>query len=83
MSHPIQTIELDCAPGTPRPGDLIGGVIEGTGLPTREEVSKFFGMWTWDYRDVPREQWLRVQPTLEDRIRRLYHQGRIRYGSWG
>jgi hypothetical protein len=28
-SGEISTIDLDCPPGSPRPGDLIGGVIEG------------------------------------------------------
>jgi hypothetical protein len=31
----MQTIELDCAPGSLRPGDLIGGVIKDLGLPER------------------------------------------------
>jgi len=39
----VKTIELDCPPGQPRPGDLIDGVIEGTGLPKKEAKSKFFG----------------------------------------
>jgi hypothetical protein len=38
-----KTIILDCPPGHPRPGDLIAGVIEGTGLELKEAVSKLFG----------------------------------------
>jgi len=45
----MQTIELDCAPGFPRPGDLIGGVISGLGLEARDPASMFFGNWAWDY----------------------------------
>ncbi len=75
------TIELDCAPGCPRPGDLIEGVIEGTGLPSKKPVSKFFGCWVWEY-DVTPEEWKRVQPTLQERITELYHAGAIRFGSW-
>jgi hypothetical protein len=78
----MQTIELDCAPGNPRPGDLIEGVIKDTGLPVREPVAKFFGQWTWDYRDIPEEQWLKAKPILKERISALYYQGAIRYGSW-
>lgn len=77
-----QTIELDCAPGGLRPGDLINGVIEGTGLESREPVGKLFGNWTWDYSDVPAETWKQVQPVLKQRITALYNAGDIRYGSW-
>ena len=39
------TIELDCAPGFPRPDMLLPGILEGTGF-TPEDVpciSTFFG----------------------------------------
>ena len=77
-----QTIELDCAPGYPRPGNLIAGVIKGTGLKKRETVSRFFGNWIWDYSDVDPETWKKVQPILKERITALYNEGLIRYGSW-
>lgn len=77
-----QTIELDCPPGYPRPGDLIDGVIEGTGLPKRKSVSRLFGEWTWDYNDIPEETWQKSKPILEERITKLYNEGIIRYGSW-
>jgi hypothetical protein len=78
------TIELDCPPGGTRPGDLIGGVIAGTGLPDREPVSKVFGNWTWDYSDVSEisDLWPKIKDTLEQRITALHHSGKIRYGSW-
>lgn len=77
----MQTIELDCAPGNPRPDDLIEGVIAGL-LPQKDPISKLFGNWTWDYSDVSPEKWQEVQPTLKERITALYHGGFIRYGSW-
>jgi len=77
----IYTIELDCAPGATRPGDLIDGVIEGTGLKLDPPVSRCFGEWTWEF-DVEPEVWQKVQITLQFRITKLYKQGRIRYGSW-
>jgi len=77
-----QTIELDCAPGSLRPGDLIGCVIKDTELPERESVGRFFGNWTWDYSDVPQLTWKRAQKITKPRIEALYHSGRIRYGSW-
>ena len=77
-----QTIELDCPPGFPRPGDLIEGVIKDTGLELRESRSRFFGNWTWDYNDVPEDVWKRAQPVVKERITKLYERGAIRYGSW-
>lgn len=81
MSDP-QTIELDCAPGAMRPGDLITGVIAETGLEPRETVSRFFGNWTWDYSDIPADRWQELKPILAKRITALYNEGYIRYGSW-
>ena len=77
-----QTVELDCPPGSPRPDDLIGGILEGTGLKEREPVSKFFGNWTWDYSDIPEEKWKRVKEIVAPKIKKLYANGLIRYGSW-
>lgn len=77
-----KTIELDCAPGGIRPGDLIGKVIEGTGLKNKEHISCFFGNWIWDYNEVSDEDWLKIQPILMERITDLYNKGIIRYGSW-
>ena len=40
-------LELDCPPGSPRPGDLLPGVLEGTGLEKSPEdtTSRLFGNW--------------------------------------
>lgn len=78
------SIELDCPPSGIRPGDLIGKVIEGTGLPIREPIAKSFGNWAWSYTDIPGidELWPKIQPTLRERIEVLYKNGTIRYGSW-
>ncbi|AMM44896.1 hypothetical protein SP15_097 [Bacillus phage SP-15] len=77
-----KTIELDCAPLTPRPDTYIEGVIKDTGLELRKPVSTLFGNWTWDYSDVSDEVWEKAQPILEERITKLHNQGSIRYGSW-
>jgi len=77
-----QTIEIDCAPGALRPGDLIAGVIEGTGLQLKESSGRFFGNWTWDYRDVDAETWNNVKTVLKERLTKLYNSGTIRYASW-
>ena len=78
----VKTIELDCPPGQPRPGDLLDGVIEGTGLPKKEAKIRVFGCWTWDYSEIPDEQWEKIRPTLKARIVSQYKKGLIRYGSW-
>jgi hypothetical protein len=78
----MESIELDCPPGSPRPGDLISGVIAGTGLPESEPASTFFGNWTWVY-DMPRDEWeARIRPIIKPRIIKLHESGVIRYGSW-
>lgn len=78
----MQSIELDCPPGDPRPGDLIDGVLEGTGLTAGETTARVFGNWVWEF-DVPQDKWEQeIQPIIQPRIEALYHAGRIRYGSW-
>lgn len=79
----IKEIELDCPPGNVRPGDLIAGVIEGTGLSVKDSTSRCFGNWTWVYTDdVTDEQWELIQKLIESKITALYKSGAIRYGSW-
>lgn len=80
--HGEHSIELDCPPGNPRPGDLISQVIEGTGLQEQKTTMRFFGNWKWDYQDVSCEEWDKVQPILKERVATLYKKGWIRYGSW-
>lgn len=77
-----KTIELDCAPGNPRPGDLIDDVVRGLGLNVGETVSMLFGNWKWRFDEVSDERWKEIQPTLKERITLLYNNGFIRYGSW-
>lgn len=78
----IKTIELDCPPGYPRPGDLIANVIKGTGLLLKDDCGRFFGNWTWNYSEVSDEDWEKAKPILKKRISALYDAGVIRYGSW-
>jgi hypothetical protein len=79
----METIDLDCPPGAPRPCQLIAGVIEGTGLELpAEHPTPFFGAAEYSF-DVPREKWeAEIQPIIKPRIEALYHSGQIRYGSW-
>jgi hypothetical protein len=88
MSILEKTIELDCAPGYPRPGDLIPAVVAGTileSMTTPEFIDKhrpFFGNATYDYSAVTDDEWLEVKPTIQERVEALYSRGSIRYGSW-
>lgn len=75
-----QRIDLDCEPGDPRPGDLIGDLISGTGLPLRESTSRFFGCWIWYYEDIDKDVWETERPILFKRIKDLHSHGLIRYG---
>jgi len=79
-----KTIELDCAPGMPRPDSYIDRVVEGTKLEglVKPPVSKFFGNWVWDFSEVSDEDWSEAQAVTSERIKRLFSYGRIRYGSW-
>jgi hypothetical protein len=88
MSQIEKSIELDCAPGNLRPGDLILSVVAGTALEGRPEaqpdatVMRLFGNWRWEFPGVPDDVWLSIRPVLEERVKKLYHGGLIRYGSW-
>lgn len=77
-----KTIEIDCPPGNPRPGDLIADVIKDTGLPTKETNSRCFGNWCWDYSDVPDNVWEKARPIVKERLTALYNSGVVRYASW-
>lgn len=79
----MRTIELDCAPGMPRPDTYIKGIVIGTELETvvGEPISKLFGNWTWGF-DISDERWMEIQKIIKPRIQKLYQSGAIRYGSW-
>ncbi len=80
------SIELDCAPGAPRPGDLLPFVLEGTGLEESDfdNTSRFLGNWIWILKTsaCKDETFVGAKPMLKERIQDLYNAGAIRYGSW-
>ena len=76
------TIELDCAPGNPRPGDLLTGVLKDTDITLGETCSRVFGNWVWDVPEDQTEKYETVRDLVKERITKLYHRGLIRYGSW-
>ena len=77
-----QSIELDCAPMTPRPDCYIAGVLADTGIEVGQPVSKSFGNWKWVFNEVDSETWDKFQPIFAERIKALHSKGCIRYGSW-
>lgn len=80
-----KTIELDCAAGSARPDTYIDGILKDTILEGKagEPISKFFGNWKWDFSKLATdEEWLKVREIVAPRIKKLYNDGCIRYGSW-
>jgi hypothetical protein len=80
------SIELDCPPGYPRPGDLLPRVLEGTGLSPENfhNTGRLFGNWTFELPDGQNknEVYEKARDTIKQRITELYNSGAIRYGSW-
>jgi hypothetical protein len=80
-----RSIELDCAPGATRPGDLFPGVLAETNL-TEEDfeiTSKLFGNWEWVLTNKDKaKDFDEANPVFKTRIDALYKSGKIRYGSW-
>ena len=84
MRAPTKEIKLDCAPFMPRPGDCIGAVVKGTVLEKHlgKPTAMAFGCWTWSFPQVSSEDWLEAKKVIGPRVKKLYEEGRIRYGSW-
>ncbi len=76
------SIELDCAPMTPRPDTYLPGVLKGTGLKLGKTASRFFGNWEWIIPDDQEELYQKNVEVIAERITKLYNDGAIRYGSW-
>ena len=73
------SIDLDCPPGNPRPGDLIEGVLEGTGLEVNDfnTTHPIFGNQTWMLKDnnVDKEYLFKQARPVLNRIEQLYQRG--------
>lgn len=78
------TLEIDCPPGLPRPGDLLQHVLEGTGvvLDSSATTSRLFGCWTWNIPEEYESAYLEHRELIKDRLEKLYNEGTIRYASW-
>lgn len=75
---------IDCPPGDPRPGDLLPGVLEGSGLEPSdfEEPLRLYGAWTWQLRRSPDKEALFIsrKPLFHARLEALLAAGTIRGG---
>jgi hypothetical protein len=80
----METIELDCAPGSIRPSDLLPYVLEGTEvqLDPKQPQATFFGCWMWEIPKEQEEKYHSSRDVIAQRIKDLYNLGSIRYGSW-
>lgn len=78
------TIELDCAPGAPRPDTLLPSVLAGTGLTPEDftNPSRLFGNWTFALKEGKEQTYKEVRDIIKEKVCQLYHSGAIRYGSW-
>jgi len=79
-----QTIDIDCAPGSARPDTyikyVVGPYVQGD--LDKRIVGKWFGNWTWDFSDIPSENWESWKDYRGEKMTELYNKGCIRYGSW-
>jgi len=75
-------IEIDCAPGTPRPDGYFKVICEKLGIEYFAPASTFFGNWTWEIPELNEEQREIYDSFVPDYIKGLHSSGKIRYGSW-
>lgn len=80
----MQTIELESSSGSPQPKQLIVDILANTGITVDDLtlLSNFKGNYTWQVNENKVTEYLMILPIVRDRIRQLYHNGVIKYGSW-
>lgn len=81
------SIEIDCPPGSIRPNDCIGGILEGTGLEVSDFNTSppFFGHQTWVLKENAGKDAIFTEhryKTFKPRLEALYESGTARYCSW-
>lgn len=81
------SIEIDCPPGLPRPGELFPGVLKGTGLKEADftNTSRFMGAWVWVLNEGSPDRdtkFTASKSIFKERLEELYHQGVVRYATW-
>ena len=78
----MRQIELDCSPLMSRPDVLLPLVLRDTPLATTESCTRTFGSWVFSFDHIEQEEWDKALPLIASNIKRLYAEGRIRYGAW-
>lgn len=78
----MSSIEIDCAPFTPRPDTLLPNVLKGTGLKLKKPTLMLFGNWEWVIPKAQEKRYQKHKKLIKERITNLYKTGQIRYGSW-
>ncbi len=83
MDQPIE-IEIDCAPFTPRPNEILREVLSGTAMTIDDFdiVAKFFGEWTFRVHEDKKNLYTSIKDLVGTRLTQAYHCGRIRYAMW-
>lgn len=84
MSEEKYTIEIDCAPLTPRPDTWFKLICQEIGMSEDEFqlTNKFFGEWTWKVKPESIERYKVQQQKVGEILKDLNKKGNIRYGSW-
>ena len=77
-----QFIALGGAFMVTNPDDMLQAALTDTDLPLRQPTSKTFGIWRFDYSDIPRATWERELLTIQRNLTALRTAGSIRYCSW-
>ena len=77
----VINLNIDCAPGSPRPDGYAKVVFEYLGIEYTEPISKFFGNWIW-HIPVDEVKYDKELPWISDYLKRLYSRGSIRYAGW-
>lgn len=84
LNNLVQTIEIDCAPGNLRPGDVMKSMIEELELPFKykETSGRLFGNWTWTFNEFNEEDWRAIQKKVGPYLTKCWEKGTVRYASW-
>jgi hypothetical protein len=78
------SIEIDCAPGTPRPDTVLPLALSNTEMKVEdfEKTSTFFGNWTYVPLLEKEELYANSQNTIAENLKQAYAKGKCRYCSW-
>lgn len=77
----FKRINIDCAPGSIRPDNILCRAIKETSLLETDftEVSRCFGNWTWT---IPMDKYMPHQKAIGEKLKAFYEMGAIRYAAW-